>query len=111
MRMNNARGKNTLPGKTKSRPKLAARHLTDAISSFSFLKQPCQKTHLVGVEKMFVFLRRVKQLACMKKRKHLKRLQKLLNLGELCIIKKNKRNNKWGTIAYDEEMWSERNLE
>ncbi len=37
--------------------------LTDAVSSFSFLKQPCQKTHPVVMEKMSISFRRVKLLA------------------------------------------------
>lgn len=41
------------------------RYLTvnDAESSFSFLKQPSQKTHPVVAEKMFICFRKVKLLA------------------------------------------------
>ncbi len=50
--------------------------LTDAVIRFSFLKQPCQKTHPVVMEKMLICFRRVKLLACTKQIKHLRRWQK-----------------------------------
>ncbi|MED6257987.1 hypothetical protein ATANTOWER_001394 [Ataeniobius toweri] len=63
---------------------------TGAMSCFSFLKQSCRKTHPAVVEKMSVIFRRVKSLACIKQRKHLRRLQKLPKLGKNCpLIIKN----------------------
>lgn len=40
--------------------------LTDAAGSFSFLKQPCQKTRSVVVEEMELCFRGVKLLACIR---------------------------------------------
>ena len=62
---------------------LARSYLTqiDAISSFSFLKLPCPKTHPVVVKKMSVCLRWVKSLI-VSVRKNIKRLMKLTELGK-----------------------------
>uniref|UniRef100_A0A7N5ZW34 Arrestin C-terminal-like domain-containing protein n=1 Tax=Anabas testudineus TaxID=64144 RepID=A0A7N5ZW34_ANATE len=58
-------------------------NLTDAVSSFSFFKQPIRKTHPMVVEKMFICFKCVELLACIKQRKHLRRLMKLLKLGPM----------------------------
>lgn len=53
--------------------------LPDAITCFSFHKQPCWKRHLKVVEKMRVCYRRVKSLACINQRNHPRRLQNYSN--------------------------------
>ena len=58
---------------------LATRYFTlsDAVSSFSFLKQTCLKTYPVVVEKMLLCYRKVKLLVCIKQRKQVQRPLKI----------------------------------
>ena len=51
--------------------------LTDAVSNFSFLKQPCQKTYPVVVEKMF----QKGQIISMHQAKKTSKKMKLLKFG------------------------------
>ena len=78
---------NTLPAPQKSHhldltKQIAGNKLFNAVTSFSFPEQPCCKTHPVVAEKMLICFRRVKLLACIKQRKHLRRFLKLPTLGE-----------------------------